>query len=490
MTGVRVFACFATVLLLGACATQPDVPQVQFVNDSFGIASDFTDEWVIFTDRESAPTEVKAQFPANKSPDDSPLLLGSRVTGDAWVRLLVQDVPSEWTTADYFNYVYSELSDQVAVYDARVSPNHDVVRWTYQDKNVEMDLTYVETIFVRNGSGLRLGYWTITPLLPIHQQEFDRLSDAWLFRDGEGTKWENDWLGLTKRLSTEGLELVALSPFPSDEDSCAEGERQKMWDLVGPEGRVHLFGSIHFGRPGYYPLPDVIESAFERSQSLSVEVDATDPEIAKRLQELMLEYGTLPPGQSIVDQMSSGAYARLAEAFDKMGLPIDRFHGLKAWSLATLVSVFKLQSLGYLQDYGVDKYFLDRAGDREVMSIESAEDQIRLLSSMDGELYLGFTLLGLDMMDEQSDLMMGSWQCGDEAEMTKLFIDTPAFSIPGSDELMEKMYYERNVLMADFAVSRLETPGEHFLVVGTAHLIGDRGVPALLRERGYTVESR
>jgi uncharacterized protein YbaP (TraB family) len=44
--------------------------------------------------------------------------------------------------------------------------------------------------------------------------------------------------------------------------------------------------------------------------------------------------------------------------------------------------------------------------------------------------------------------------------------------------------------MADFAAAELEKPGEHFLLVGTADRVGDRGVPALLRKRGFTIEER
>jgi uncharacterized protein YbaP (TraB family) len=79
---------------------------------------------------------------------------------------------------------------------------------------------------------------------------------------------------------------------------------------------------------------------------------------------------------------------------------------------------------------------------------------------------------------------------GDEEKMVSMFIDTPGFKLPGSESLMERMYFERNERMADFAAAQLEKPGEHFLVVGTAHMVGDRGVPALLRERGFTIEER
>jgi uncharacterized protein YbaP (TraB family) len=44
--------------------------------------------------------------------------------------------------------------------------------------------------------------------------------------------------------------------------------------------------------------------------------------------------------------------------------------------------------------------------------------------------------------------------------------------------------------MVDFAAAQLEKPGEHLLVVGTADRVGERGVPALLRKRGFTIEER
>jgi uncharacterized protein YbaP (TraB family) len=72
--------------------------------------------------------------------------------------------------------------------------------------------------------------------------------------------------------------------------------------------------------------------------------------------------------------------------------------------------------------------------------------------------------------------------------MVSMFIDTPGFKLPGSESLMESMDFEPNERMADFAAAELEKPGEHFLVVGTADRVGDRGVPALLRKRGFTIE--
>jgi len=56
------------------------------------------------------------------------------------------------------------------------------------------------------------------------------------------------------------------------------------------------------------------------------------------------------------------------------------------------------------------------------------------------------------------------------------------------DALMESLYIQRNIDMAD-TIDDYSTAqaGNYFVVVGSAHLLGEGSVVALLREKGYTV---
>ena len=58
---------------------------------------------------------------------------------------------------------------------------------------------------------------------------------------------------------------------------------------------------------------------------------------------------------------------------------------------------------------------------------------------------------------------------------------------PFDAERRARTLTRRNVVMADGIEAALAEPGFHFVAIGAAHLLGEDGVPALLRARGWTV---
>ncbi|MCP5044940.1 MAG: TraB/GumN family protein, partial [bacterium] len=374
--------CLALLVLGLGCAT-PTAPPARFVNETIGIASDFSPQWTVGTDRETAPLGLGEQFPANKGPDDALLLLAARSSADAFARVWIEPVPLGWGASDYLAFLDRTIGPQLEIFEARHSEAHDVIRWSYRAKSLDVDLTFVETIAVREGYGVRIGYWTFSTLMSTYREEFDRLADAWLFENATQERWVADWAGLSGSLSSEDLDFIKIVRRDGAA-GCGPGERQLLWEVTGPKGSLFLFGSVHLGEPSNYPLPPPIESAFARSESLIVEFDITTPAAQREVSALMEQLGTLPPGEHIADHISPAAYRRLEAAFEDLGVPIRNFTGLKPWSLAMIVSMLKIQTLGYMDRYGVDRYFLQRAGAREIVSIETPDEQLRMLDSFDG----------------------------------------------------------------------------------------------------------
>ena len=59
---------------------------------------------------------------------------------------------------------------------------------------------------------------------------------------------------------------------------------------------------------------------------------------------------------------------------------------------------------------------------------------------------------------------------------------------PGGEEVHEILIVRRNHAMAARFAERLAAGAKPLMVVGAGHLVGEDGVPALLRARGLSVE--
>ena len=79
--------------------------------------------------------------------------------------------------------------------------------------------------------------------------------------------------------------------------------------------------------------------------------------------------------------------------------------------------------------------------------------------------------------------MLAAWRAGDEAGLEQRLED----DFDGYPELAEELVYERNDRWAEQVAEMLEGDDDVLVVVGAEHLVGDRGLPALLEKRGFKV---
>ena len=85
------------------------------------------------------------------------------------------------------------------------------------------------------------------------------------------------------------------------------------------------------------------------------------------------------------------------------------------------------------------------------------------------------------------EAMFAAWRCGDapalEAELTNMLAEDPKL-VP----FYEATVFRRNESMAKGVEQVLAESERAFIVVGALHLVGARGIPALLEQAGYRVE--
>ncbi|HVE41163.1 MAG TPA: TraB/GumN family protein [Planctomycetota bacterium] len=291
------------------------------------------------------------------------------------------------------------------------------------------------------------------------------------------------WLVLT------GLSLLVLSPTAPA--SVERGSKLFLWKASSPTTEVYLFGSIHLGKQEWYPLPKEIEGAFEKSKYLVVEADESKVDAIK-LQQLALENGIYAPPDSLSKHASAETMKALGALAEKLGLPAASLEQMKPWLLSLTLSSMSLIKLGYSPDLGIDRHFLKAAKDKkEILELESMEFQIKLLAGLSDELQVKFLELTLEEADnakERMEKIVGAWSKGDGALLEDEMLKKRAAKNPAQAEFQAKLIDERNVSMAKKIGEYLKTKDVHFVVVGSAHLIGEKGIVRLLEKDGFKVQ--
>jgi uncharacterized protein YbaP (TraB family) len=92
---------------------------------------------------------------------------------------------------------------------------------------------------------------------------------------------------------------------------------------------------------------------------------------------------------------------------------------------------------------------------------------------------------GPQAMAELQDLF-AAWRCGDGARL-EAQMDAIVAASPKLAGFYEATLFARNRSMADALMQVLAEERSAFVVVGALHLVGERGIPALLARSGVDV---
>jgi hypothetical protein len=137
-------------------------------------------------------------------------------------------------------------------------------------------------------------------------------------------------------------------------------------------------------------------------------------------------------------------------------------------------------------------HFLSKAGGKKIVELESVDAQIRLLSGFsdsEQELFLIRTLNDLKSVEKDTDALLRAWTSGDMRGIERLLSKDGAEGKKMAS-LNEKLLYSRNREMASRIENLLRAKETAFVIVGAGHLVGEKGIIALLRQKGYSIEQR
>ena len=267
-----------------------------------------------------------------------------------------------------------------------------------------------------------------------------------------------------------------------------------MWEIQGGNNKAYLLGSIHTMPADIYPLDEKIESAYQESDVLIVEADATtlDQTVVNNFIIANAVYRDSINLQSILDEE---LFNNISLKMQELGLTEEQLKAFKPWFVSLNLGLGALQKIDITTGLGIDLHFLNKAHEQEktILELETPIIQLEALSSMDEQTqidYLQYSLEDYENTEENFMKMLECWKTGDADAMntqTKMKLLELQDELPGISHYYNEVFVNRDINIADNLVGYLESEENHtyFIIVGAFHVIGDDGLLKLLNDKGY-----
>ncbi|MGH6885268.1 MAG: TraB/GumN family protein, partial [Geminicoccales bacterium] len=195
-----------------------------------------------------------------------------------------------------------------------------------------------------------------------------------------------------------------------------------------------------------------------------------------------------PEGRDLFELLGADA-GRVREAAVSAEIPIEALAMFEPWFAGLTVSVMALQAHGYDVQHGVEQVIQAQAREagKTGCGLETLDGQLGMLDALPATLQSEILLQAIEEAAEIESLiepMLTAWRSGDEQGLLKSLEE----DFDGYPELAEALIYERNEHWAEQVATLAAGDDDVLVVVGAMHLVGTRGLPALLEKRGFRVE--
>ena len=291
-------------------------------------------------------------------------------------------------------------------------------------------------------------------------------------------------MGFLMRRSSARLTLAAslLAATPAMADSG-------VWVMQGAANHVYIAGSIHLLRPEDSALPLALERAYADAERLVFELDLDDLDQMQIAGEMM-QVGTRTDGKLLSQTLPRPLAQRLVHTAGELGLPIVLLDTMEPWLASLMVTSASLLQAGFSSEAGIDQQLATRArSDRKpITGLETAAQQFAVFDHLSVENQIHLLDLTLDEAAHLPTELLAieqAWRQGDQARLTHELQDEMA----GFPDLESALLIERNRRWLPAIRALLRGNDDVLVVVGAAHLLGDKGIIALLRADGQKLRT-
>lgn len=281
---------------------------------------------------------------------------------------------------------------------------------------------------------------------------------------------------------------IATASLPALADQ--DGNALPLWTVEGAKNRVFLLGSVHMLREADHPLPAAFFAAYDEAEALVMEMDITavDP---MATQAMVNELGLIGDGRTLADWLGPEDFADAEALASRANIPLAMLNGVEPWFAAITIDALMLMRLGFSPANGIEMHFAESATNdgKPITGLETERQQLEMLDGLSTQAQrdlLMQTLAEIDDAQISMDALVRAWRHGDTASLESDLLQ----EIRAYPEIYQTIVAKRNQNWLGTIIGLLDEPDDYLVIVGAMHMIGEDGVPEMLRAKGYDVRQQ
>lgn len=265
-------------------------------------------------------------------------------------------------------------------------------------------------------------------------------------------------------------------------------EKSLLWEISGNglKQNSYLFGTMHLMCKGDVEMTPKIQNAFDKTQSVLLELDMDDPSMMMKMMQASLSQD----GKTVAEKLGKELSIKVDTILRKNSpMTLQMVNSLNLPTLSMQIGMFALDCE---MDLGYDMLFVQEAKNesKEIHGLESVELQIKtLLSQSDEESKKAIEYMVDNFGEVKAEMkkLITAYKSEDIQglyDMTKATFEDPKYPQGNLEEFLD----QRNLAWIPVIEKSIQEKPV-FIGVGAAHLAGEKGVINLLKKAGYTVKA-
>lgn len=259
-----------------------------------------------------------------------------------------------------------------------------------------------------------------------------------------------------------------------------------IWAVRDADSTLYLFGTVHITSADTAWRTPLYDRIYQEAGEVWLELDLTD---MGAMRARIAREGIDPEGR-LEARIGKADFDRVLALLAPYGLDAGAVRRLQPWYAGLQVLYANIAGTSLQAETGAEVTVTAaaQADGKPMRYLETVMDQVHALSDQSEVSQVAFLREMLASGGETTaavNEMADAWSAGDETRLTEEVIAAVKAAQP---EMYDALFRRRNLAWAETLDAEMRGAGVDLVTVGAGHLLGDEGLVALLRAKGYRVE--